>query len=184
MNALTIGVLAMQGAFVAHARAINLCGHKSLFVKNPNDLDYCDGLILPGGESTTQIDLINRAGLNEQIRSFAASKKPIFGTCAGVILLVNLKIMNLSIKRNAYGSQKESFETFLDIPQLGSPFFKGIFIRAPQILEVPECTIILSYFEKQPVLVKKENFLAATFHPELTPGNSPLHRMLLAAVTV
>jgi pyridoxal 5'-phosphate synthase pdxT subunit len=163
-----IGVLAMQGAFEAHFKAIEGCFEKPLLVKKPEDLSMVKAIFLPGGESTTQFDMLEKSGLNSSLTDFVKKGYPVFATCAGVILLSRLNLLPTLITRNAYGSQKYSFETFLEIPEIGDKPFEGIFIRAPKITKIEKEVEVLSFLNKDPVLIRFENILAATFHPELT----------------
>ena len=172
-----IGVLAIQGDSREHLRALarlSVCG---VPVRAAAELASCDGLILPGGESTTIGKLAVRFGLIEPIRRFATAGKPIFGTCAGAILLTKeieasgqprIGLLDAVIRRNAYGRQVESFETELEIAELGPPVFRGVFIRAPIIESVSHGAHVLASHEGKPVLVRQGNLLVSTFHPELT----------------
>jgi 5'-phosphate synthase pdxT subunit len=172
-----IAVLAIQGDFREHLHALARAGAEGVSVRSPAELDACDGLILPGGESTTIGKLAARFGLIEAIRSFAQAGKPVFGTCAGAILLSNsipgsnqltLGLVDAAVRRNAYGRQVESFEAELDIPELDPPSFRGVFIRAPVIESVGREVEVLARFEGKPVLARQGHLLLATFHPELT----------------
>lgn len=174
-----VGVLALQGAYEAHLKMVACCGREGILIKKPEDLHLIDALILPGGESTTQTDLLSRYNFHKDLKDFINRKKKIFGTCAGVILLQKFEELDIEVKRNAYGSQKDSFETLLEIPSLGQKPFEGIFIRAPQILSVSKKINILATFNSQPVLIEQENILAATFHPELT-NDKRIHEYFLS----
>ncbi len=169
-----IGVLSLQGAFREHCRVLKKLNTEALEVRLPEQLKQIDALIIPGGESTTIIKLMGEYNLTEKIKQFT---KPIFGTCAGTILLANLNKLDIKVKRNAYGRQINSFETDLDVKGLGR--FHGIFIRAPKITEVKENVEILATHDNNPVLVKQGKYLAATFHPELTQDNG-IHKLFLS----
>jgi len=176
----TIGVLALQGDFEKHEHMLHQIGIKTTQVRKPSALNECVGLIIPGGESTTQSKLIQLYDLYHPIQSFS-QKNLIMGTCAGVILLgtdiddnriVPLKLLNISISRNAYGRQIDSFVTYLNIPfidetQSNNPF-KCVFIRAPQITHVGNDVHVLMTNNSQPIMVQAHNVLGITFHPELT----------------
>lgn len=171
-----IGILALQGDSLEHFNALRQIKNvKTFFIKNKQDLnDNLHGLILPGGESTTIGKLIKRYNLAQPIKKMVRSGVGIYGTCAGCILIskyvdspYSLELINIEVKRNAYGRQVESF-----IDDLDSPVFKnlsGVFIRAPKITKIidPDIKILASY-KKNPVLVQQDNILAGTFHPELT----------------
>ena len=170
-----IGVLALQGSFQEHITALKKCGVKTVLVRLPNDLDYINGLIIPGGESTTIGKLMEEYQLDKAIKRRYEEGMPIYGTCAGAILLAKdiisskqpkLSLMDISIKRNNYGRQIDSFEASLPIFE-GKPF-KGIFIRAPIIDSLHDGCKVLAEFENKPVLIQQHNLLASTFHPELT----------------
>jgi len=171
-----IGILALQGNVKEHACMLKKTGAQPVIVKKPIDLDNIYGLILPGGESTTISKLLKNQGLDKEIKRKYYEGMPIYGTCAGAILLARniigeklptLDLLNISIKRNYYGRQLDSFETPLKIKNFSQPF-KGIFIRAPVIQSVHNGVEVMAEFDNVPVLVKKENLLASTFHPELT----------------
>ncbi len=176
LSHLHIGVLGIQGAVVEHIRALEACGARASIVRTPFMLDGLDGLILPGGESTTIGRLIDEYGYDRGIERLAGKGKPIWGTCAGMILLAEsvenqdplLQLMSITVRRNAYGRQRESFEADLEIPFLGAKPFRGVFIRAPLILSVGEGVDVLSRFRKQIVAARQGHFLATSFHPELT----------------
>ncbi len=173
-----IGVLGLQGDVAEHvARLREILGENGVkVVRYAYEIDALDGLIIPGGESTTLSDLIVQFGINKAI----GNKKdlPIFGTCAGTILLAKelvnyadqfvLKRMDIKVERNAYGRQMESFEVDLDIPALGEEAFRAIFIRGPTIVDVGEDVEVLAWHDSKPVLARQGNNLVVTFHPELT----------------
>jgi pyridoxal 5'-phosphate synthase pdxT subunit len=175
---LRVGVLAFQGDFAAHLAALERCGVEAVPVKYEEELRSCRGLIIPGGESTTIGKLMGRANLDQPLREFAAQGHPIFGTCAGLILLAKdivgsdqyrLGLMNLTVARNAYGRQTESFECKLVSPLFGEPSLPGIFIRAPQITTVGPEVEALVFHDDRIVLCRQGKLLGGTFHPELTP---------------
>ena len=185
---MNIGVLAIQGDFREHLRALERIGVTGAPVLTAEELSGCDWLILPGGESTTIGKLAERFGLVEPIRRLAAAGKPIFGTCAGTILLTReiegsgqprIGLVNALVRRNAYGRQVESFEADLEIPELGPPLFRGVFIRAPIIESVGEKVQVLARHEGKPVLARQGNILISTFHPELTE-DTRIHRYFVS----
>ncbi|MCD6552186.1 pyridoxal 5'-phosphate synthase glutaminase subunit PdxT [Thermotoga sp.] len=185
-----IGVLGVQGDVREHVEALHRLGVETLIVKLPKHLDMVDGLILPGGESTTMIRIIKEMSMGERLVEKISDGLPVFATCAGVILLAKrisnyeqekLGVMDIVVERNAYGRQVESFETFLEIPAIGKDPFRAIFIRAPRIVEVGKRVEILAYHDGDPVLVKEDKILASTFHPELT-DDLRLHRYFLEMV--
>ena len=161
-----IGVLALQGAFREHAFALRRAGAEVVEVRLPADLDGLDGLVVPGGESTTITKLARIYGLDEAIRRFT---EPILGTCAGMILLDrdHLGLVDLEVERNAYGRQVASFEADLELAGEAEPF-RGVFIRAPRVREVGEGVEVLAEHRGEPVLLRDGRVLVAAFHPELT----------------
>ncbi|MFD2638489.1 pyridoxal 5'-phosphate synthase glutaminase subunit PdxT [Piscibacillus salipiscarius] len=173
---LKIGVLGLQGAFREHKHSIESCGQEALIVKKKEQLDEVDGLIIPGGESTTMRRLIDRYDFFEALQEFGKSGKPIFGTCAGLILLASeingqshahLGLMDMVVERNAFGRQRESFETKLEVKGVAEDF-EAVFIRAPHIVNVKEDTEVLATYDGQIVAAQQGHYLAAAFHPELT----------------
>ncbi|MDG4658606.1 pyridoxal 5'-phosphate synthase glutaminase subunit PdxT [Ectobacillus antri] len=178
---ITIGVLGLQGAVREHVMSIEALGAKAVVVKKIEQLQEIDGLILPGGESTTMRRLIDKYGFMEPLRAFANEGKPLFGTCAGMILLAknlvdykepHLGVMNITVERNAFGRQRESFEAELSIKGVGEDFV-GVFIRAPYVVSVGDEVEVLSVHGDRIVAVRQGHLLAASFHPELTDD----HRM-------
>lgn len=172
-----IGVLAIQGDVEKHAGMLKKAGAIPLPVKTERQLEGIEGLVIPGGESTTIGKLMVRFALMETIRKKIISGLPVLGTCAGAILLAkniqeydqpHIGVMDITISRNAYGSQIESFETDICVPSCGNKSIHAVFIRAPIITKVGKDVIVLSRFESKPVLVQEKNMIAATFHPELT----------------
>ncbi|WP_394821976.1 pyridoxal 5'-phosphate synthase glutaminase subunit PdxT [Pendulispora albinea] len=167
-----IGILALQGAFEKHAEVARSLGHEAVLVRSKADFEDLDGLILPGGESTVQLKLIDRFDLEWSLTRFAAAGKPILATCAGLILVArtvtqpeqrSFGFIDVHVARNAWGRQIDSFEAKADEGNL--PL---VFIRAPRILEVGEDVEVLARFRGEPVLVRQGNVTCATFHPELT----------------
>ncbi len=173
---LNIGVLGIQGAVTEHLQAVASCGARPYYVRNPSMLEGLDGLILPGGESTTIGRLIHRYGYDQGIFNLAERGRPIWGTCAGMVLLAQevenqsplLGLMDIMVRRNAYGRQRESFEAPLDVQAFGPDPFTGVFIRAPIILSAGEEVEVLARFQEQIVAARQSHYLATSFHPELT----------------
>lgn len=171
-----IGVLALQGAVREHLSTLKSVGAEPVPVKRPEILDSLDGLIIPGGESTTISKLMHRYGLMEPIRQRGLAGMPIFGTCAGLILLAkklegmeqsHLSLLDITVRRNAFGRQRESFETRLQVDGVADDY-EAVFIRAPQIEETGPHVKILSALEDRIVIVQEGHLLGAAFHPELT----------------
>ncbi|WP_026674058.1 pyridoxal 5'-phosphate synthase glutaminase subunit PdxT [Alkalihalobacterium bogoriense] len=171
-----IGVLALQGAVREHAKCLESPGTEVIIVKKVEQLDDIDGLVFPGGESTTMRKLIDKYGFFEPLKQFGEQGKPIFGTCAGLILMSknivgqpegHLGFMDMTVQRNAFGRQRESFETNLIVTGVGDDV-RSVFIRAPLIVEVDETVEILSKFKDEIVVAKQDHYLACSFHPELT----------------
>jgi pyridoxal 5'-phosphate synthase pdxT subunit len=172
-----IGVLALQGAVIEHQQSFSKLNVKTIPVKLPKDLDGLEGLVIPGGESTTISKLLSDYSLMEPLKKLAADGFPVWGTCAGLILLAKdildseidrIGLMDISVRRNAYGRQIDSFETDLKVPQIGSHEFHAIFIRAPVIESTKSNVKILCKVENMAVAVRQKNLLACSFHPELT----------------
>jgi 5'-phosphate synthase pdxT subunit len=175
-----IGVLALQGAFIEHEHVLARLGVQPVEVRLPEHLEGLDGLIIPGGESTTMGLLAQKWGLLEPMQAFARSGRPIWGTCAGMILLAKevvdgvpgqpiLGLMDITVRRNAFGRQVDSFEADLAVPLLGDPPFHAVFIRAPVIEGVGAGVEVLAALEDgTAVAVQQGNLLATAFHPELT----------------
>jgi 5'-phosphate synthase pdxT subunit len=176
-DALLVGVLAIQGGFEAHATALAELGAEVRIVRVPADLDGLDGLVIPGGESTTMTLGIEREALAEPLRDFVRSGRPTLGTCAGLIMLdrAHLGLLDVSVRRNAFGRQVGSFEAELDFD--GSPLH-AVFIRAPWVEEHGDEVEVLAEVDGHPVAVRQGNVLAVAFHPELTDERR-LHRWLL-----
>jgi 5'-phosphate synthase pdxT subunit len=200
-----IGVLALQGAFIEHVKMLQEMGVNTREVRLPEDLEGLDGLIIPGGESTTIGKLMTLYNLIEPVKEMALDGKPVWGTCAGMILLANdigglsqplIGLMDIKVKRNAFGSQLDSFESDIEIPVLGEKPFRGVFIRAPYIEKVgPEALELARLGGEaakheqdvngtgQAVIVaaRQNNLLATAFHPELTE-DPRFHRYFLGMV--
>jgi 5'-phosphate synthase pdxT subunit len=164
-----IGVLALQGGFAAHKRMLRALGVEVREVRVPADLDGLDGLVIPGGESTTMSLGIEREGLTEPLRAFAAGNSPILGTCAGLIMLdrEHLGIMDIVARRNAFGRQVRSFEADLDVVGLDGPPLRAVFIRAPWIAEHGDGVEILASVDGHAVAAQQDALVAVAFHPEL-----------------
>jgi 5'-phosphate synthase pdxT subunit len=178
-NRIRIGVLAAQGAFREHARALRRLGAEVVEVRLPQELDGLDGLVIPGGESTTIMHLSRLYGLDEAVRSFQGA---LFGTCAGMILLdrEHLALADVEVERNAYGRQVRSFEADVELAGDERPV-RGVFIRAPRVREVGPDAEVLGDLDGEPVLVRDGRMLLATFHPELT-DDPRVHEIFLALV--
>jgi 5'-phosphate synthase pdxT subunit len=189
---LTIGVLALQGAFRAHAQALADLGVPAREVRTPAHLDNVDALVMPGGESTTMSRLLTSSGLFDQIKARATDGMAVFGTCAGMILLASevldgrpdqrsFGVIDLTVRRNGYGRQLDSFETDLAVRGLDAPFH-GVFIRAPRVDAVGPAVEVLATHGDDAVLVRQGRILAASFHPELT-RDSRLHERFVELVS-
>jgi pyridoxal 5'-phosphate synthase pdxT subunit len=181
------GILALQGGFAAHEIILKNLGYPAVLVKTPEDLQATDCLIIPGGESTVMINLLKRVGLLEPLIERIDNGFPLFGTCAGMILLssgtdkqeqTTLGAMNFTVQRNAYGRQKDSFETPLT---WRDETFSALFIRAPRLVEKKSSVQILLSHEGIPVLIQEKNCLASGFHPELT-GYRGIHEYFLKEI--
>ncbi|WP_144487735.1 pyridoxal 5'-phosphate synthase glutaminase subunit PdxT [Bacillus pumilus] len=173
---LTIGVLGLQGAVREHIQSIEACGAEGKIIKRVEELASVDGLIIPGGESTTMRRLMDTYQFIEPIKVFAAEGKPIFGTCAGLIMLAkqiedrddaHLGLLNVSVARNSFGRQVDSFEAELEVKGLDVPF-TGVFIRAPHIISADESVEVMAEYDGRIVVARENNILGCSFHPELT----------------
>jgi pyridoxal 5'-phosphate synthase pdxT subunit len=182
-----IGVLDMQGAVREHLEVLERLGVPATSVRLPAELEEIDGLIMPGGESTTIGKLLERRGFDEALKRRAGEGMPIFGTCAGLILLakeiegsdqMRLGLMDIGVRRNAFGRQVESFEGDIPMPVIGEAPVPAVFIRAPVVTEVGEGVDVLGEWEGQPVAVRQGQYLGAAFHPELT-GDTRLHELFV-----
>jgi pyridoxal 5'-phosphate synthase pdxT subunit len=185
---LTIGVLALQGDYDAHRRVLTELGAKAVLVRKPEQLDRLDGLVIPGGESSTFLKFLEREGFLERLRAFVA-EKPTFGTCAGAILLAHevqnpaqesLGAVDMTIKRNAYGRQLDS--TIIESKtRLGPEPLEMVFIRAPRITRTGPNVEVLATRDHDPVLIRQRHIMAATFHPELS-NDHRVHELFLEQV--
>jgi 5'-phosphate synthase pdxT subunit len=174
----TVGVLALQGAFGAHVERLRTLGVDAVEVRTPHQLERVDALVMPGGESTTMSNLLGSTQLFDPIAERIGGEMPVFGTCAGMILLADkildgrddqrhFGVLDITVRRNGYGRQVDSFETDLDLRDEEQPFH-GVFIRAPRVEAVGPDVDVLSSYDGDPVLVRQGQLLAACFHPELT----------------
>ena len=186
-----IGVLGLQGAFREHLQALEACGARTRLVRLREDLDGLDGLVIPGGESTTMTMLMERMGLLETVERAVRGGLPTLGTCAGMIVLAEritdgrddqqvLGALDIGVRRNAYGRQVDSFEADLDVTGLEGGPFPGVFIRAPVVEEVGRVEVLAEH-EGRPVALRQGHVMALSFHPELS-GDLRLHREFLRLV--
>jgi 5'-phosphate synthase pdxT subunit len=183
-----VGVLALQGDFEAHGRALAELGVRPVYVTRPAHLDGVEALVLPGGESTTIVKLMQAYDLRAPLEAFWRSGRPLLGTCAGAILLARtvmgrpeqdrLGCIDIDVERNGFGRQIDSFECDLDAPLLGPQPLRAVFIRAPRIVRAGPQVEVLARLRGECVLARENNVLVATFHPELTPDRR-VHRLLL-----
>jgi 5'-phosphate synthase pdxT subunit len=190
---LAVGVLALQGAFAAHARVLAELDAEAVEVRTPDDLDTLDALIIPGGESTTISMLLESSRLFEPLAERLSGGLPVFGTCAGMILLAtdvldgrpdqrSFGAIDIAVRRNAYGRQIDSFEADLAVAGLDAPFH-AVFIRAPAVERVGPGVEVLASHEGRPVLARQDSVTVASFHPELS-GDARLHQRFLQEVRV
>lgn len=179
-----IGILGFQGAVIEHQRHIEKIGHEAIVVRYPEQLAELDGMILPGGESTTIGKLLNRTGMMGPLRERIREGLPVWGTCAGMILLAkelendpvrHLAVMDITVKRNAYGTQIDSFDVNVEIPEVSTGEIPLVFIRAPYITSVGEGVKVISRIDGHIVAARENNMLVTSFHPELTDC-SAFHR--------
>ncbi len=187
-----IGVSAVQGDFHAHIAALTQCGVEVVEVRLPAHLDGLDGLVIPGGESTAIIKMMRLYGLDTAICEKAAAGLPIYGTCAGLIVMArqiadypeqpSLGLLDIVVRRNAFGRQVDSFETELDIKGVPGDAMTAVFIRAPYVQSIGEGVEVLAEVKGHPVLVKQGSLLGGAFHPELT-NDLRLHELFLRMVT-
>ena len=182
-----VGVLALQGAFREHEKILDACGVEAAQVRKPQQLDNVSALIIPGGESTTIGKLLIEFQLFEPIVKLGREGLPIFGTCAGLIMMAReiagsaqprLGLMDICVERNAFGRQADSFEASLEIPAIGEQPFQAVFIRAPYIIETGSGVEVLASFQEKIVFARQGRLLAAAFHPELT-GDLRVHQYFL-----
>ena len=183
MDAPVVGILALQGDFAAHARMLRALGAEPREVRVPADLDGLDGLVLPGGESTTMTLGIEREQLAEPLRELAADGTPLFGTCAGLIMVDrdHLGLMDIRAERNAFGRQVHSFEADVEIAGIEGGPVRAVFIRAPWVADYGEDVEVLAEIDGRPVAVREGDRLAISFHPELS-GETRLHARFLELV--
>ncbi len=181
---LHIGVLAIQGGFEAHRAMLRGLGARASEVRTPLDLTDLDGLVIPGGESTTIVKGIESAGLEGAIRVHHDEGRPLLGTCAGMIVCddSHLGLLDVTAKRNAFGRQLQSFEADLPVTGLGEEPLRAVFIRAPWIERHGAGVDVLASYEGHPVAVREGNVLACAFHPELT-DDPRLHALFMAMTT-
>ncbi len=184
-----IGVLALQGDVEEHVAMLRKCMAEPVLVRMPEDMAGISGLIIPGGESTTIGKLLVKSGLGKAIAERAGNGMPVYGTCAGAILLAKniveseqptLGLIDISVKRNDYGRQIDSFETDIEIKDFEKPF-RAVFIRAPVIFGVRNGVNILAVYNDKPVLLRRKNILVSTFHPELS-NDKRVHELFLGMV--
>jgi 5'-phosphate synthase pdxT subunit len=178
-----VGVLALQGDFEAHARLLGALGATAREVRTPTELRGLDALVIPGGESTTMTLGIEREGLAEPLRALAHGGVPILGTCAGMIMLDrdHLGLLDVRVRRNAFGRQLRSFEADLELDGVGGGPVHAVFIRAPWVEQVGPGVEVLASIDEHPVAVRQDRLLAVSFHPELT-GETRLHALLLSLI--
>lgn len=185
-----IGVLALQGDVVEHMSALERSGVDAITVKTPEELASVDGLIIPGGESTTVMKLLKRFELAEPVKARTGAGMPLWGTCMGMIVVARevagtlqptLGLMDISVRRNAFGRQNESAELPLAIPALGGQDFPAIFIRAPWVERAGPAVNVLAERDGHAVMVRQENMLATAFHPELS-GDRRVHEYFMRIV--
>ena len=186
-----VGILALQGAFREHREVLDALGVEAVEVRTPAQLGALDALILPGGESTTMSKLLDSSGVRAPLAALLDDGFPVLGTCAGMILLAREVVdgrpdqesfgaVDIAVRRNAYGRQRDSFETPLSVAGLAGGPFPGVFIRAPRIESVGECVEVLAAHEDVPVLVRQGAVVVASFHPELS-GDFRLHEWFLGS---
>lgn len=196
---MTIGILALQGDYAAHRAVLEQSGVSTHLVREPRGLEAVEGLVIPGGESTVMSRLCDRYGLREPLKKRIEEGMPVLGTCAGLIFLARsiegasenfaqttLGVLDIKVERNAYGAQRESFESNIHVPELGAPI-RGVFIRAPRIVEVGSAVEILAVHPEpggtSPVLVRQGHLMASAFHPEIV-GETRVHELWLRSVGI
>ena len=186
-----IGVLALQGAFRKHMDMIRKIGAEGVEIRSARDLDLIDGLIIPGGESTVITKLMIKNGIVKPVLERVNSGMGLYGTCAGMILMAKknenselplLNLMDITVKRNAYGRQIDSFEASFNVKDMPDKPFTGIFIRAPKITAYSDEVDVLAEFDGIPVLIREGKLLASSFHPELT-DDSRIHKLFLSMLS-
>ncbi|MBP2645834.1 MAG: Glutamine amidotransferase subunit pdxT [Firmicutes bacterium] len=185
-----IGVLALQGAFREHKKMLESCGAEAIEVRTTDDVNSVDGLIIPGGESTTIGKMMVDWGLLDTIKDRASHGMPIYGTCAGMILLAKdivgseqprLGLMDICVRRNAFGRQVESFEADLHVAEFGTEPVRAVFIRAPYIESAGREVKVLAVVDEHIVIARQGNYLATAFHPELTQDDR-IHKFFIGMV--
>ena len=196
-NTPKVAVVAMQGDFQKHIEMLTRLGADAYAARMPDDIARADGIVLPGGESTTIGKLLARYGVDEALREAAGQAKPIYGTCAGLILLARgiadgtgerggqptLGLLDAVVARNAFGRQVDSFETALDVPALGPDPLRAVFIRAPSVVEAGPEVETLATYDGKTVFVRQGTILGSAFHPELTDDDRA-HRLFLSLLTL
>ncbi len=186
-----VGVLALQGAFAAHEHTLTALGVEAAQVRTPAELADVDALVMPGGESTTMSRLLETSGIFDDLKGRLSEGMPVFGTCAGMILLAtdvldgrtdqrNFGAIDLTVQRNGYGRQVDSFETDIEVDGFGTPFH-AVFIRAPKVVAVGTGVKVLASHDGVPVLALQGHVMVASFHPELT-ADDRLHAMFLKVI--
>lgn len=184
-----VGILALQGAVTNHADAFTRLGAETVFVKTPEHLDGIDALALPGGESTTMSMLLEKSQLFDPVHKLLEDGLPAFGTCAGMILLASdvldgrsdqrtFGVIDIAVRRNAWGRQVDSFEAHLPVPAVGAEPFDAVFIRAPRVERVGDDVEVLASIDDEPVLCRSGSIVVASFHPELS-GDLRIHQLFL-----
>ncbi|MFD0166581.1 pyridoxal 5'-phosphate synthase glutaminase subunit PdxT [Streptomyces decoyicus] len=192
MSTPTIGVLALQGDVREHVKALADAGALARPVRRPEELDEVDGLVIPGGESTTMSKLAIVFGILEPLRAFVAAGKPVYGTCAGMIMVADKLLdaredqetfggIDMIVRRNAFGRQNESFEAAIDVTGIPGGPVEGVFIRAPWVESVGGAVEVLATYDGHTVAVRQGNVLATSFHPELT-GDHRVHALFVDMV--
>ncbi len=186
-----VGVLAIQGDFLEHRQVLERIGVEAPEIRLPHQLDEVEGLIIPGGESTTIVQLIDIYGFRDALKVKASAGMPIWGTCAGMIVIADsltdhrpepLHLMNIGVSRNAFGRQVDSFETDVDIVQIEGPPFRAVFIRAPVVNCIGDGVDVVARLEDgRPVAVQEGHLFATAFHPELTDDNR-VHELFVRIV--
>jgi 5'-phosphate synthase pdxT subunit len=188
-----VGVLALQGDFREHLAVLTGIGATAIPVRRPEELDSIDGLVIPGGESSVMDKLSRTFGLAEPLRSAIAGGLPVYGTCAGLIMLADTVLdgiagqqtlggFDIAVRRNAFGSQVDSFETDLDVPAIGDPPMHAVFIRAPVVESVgPDVTVLAALDDGRRVAVQQGSLLGTSFHPEMT-GDTRFHEFFLQSL--
>jgi 5'-phosphate synthase pdxT subunit len=190
---MTVGVLALQGDFREHATVLRTLGSDVVLVRRPEELAVVDGLVIPGGESSVMDKLTRMFGLAEPLRAAVDAGLPVYGTCAGLIMLADTLLdaipgqqsiggLDITVRRNAFGSQADSFETDLDVPAIGAPSVHAVFIRAPVVESLgPKATALATVADGRCVAVEQGNLLGTSFHPEIT-GEYRFHEYFLRKV--